>query len=445
MKIFKKIFKGIKKVVKSIGKGLKKGLAKISKALGPVGMLALTLMMPALGGVWASFGGAGAAGGFAAAAGTTAATTTGLLGSVFRGIAVAGNAIGSVYSSVTGMLGSVVKKIPIVGDVVTKVSSVTSDVLNQGRMAVGLPVSGSSTVVSEFATEGQDLKKSLTTLPTTIDDPSMLAPDKNIDGRITGLDKKISEDLQANIYTDPLNTATAKLETTIEAPTIKAPSSQYAFTTKGDFSPLADPTKFDTVDVYLDPYTETKIVGKASMPVHYSGPATTVPRHTIPNEFLEKQNKFFKYADYSDKDWRRVIADASPEIKETKWVDGVKVETTKQGGIDPNYSEADKSMHYAKRGAALGAAGEGLYRSLTASEEMTGGGGGFNPNLLMDTTITSATDYSSAYAGAFQGAGFVGPNEFNSYAQAGYYGGDPYSLSQYRRIAPPQANIRIGV
>ena len=102
-------------------------------------------------------------------------------------------------------------------------------------------------------------------------------------------------------------------------------------------------------------------------------------------------------------------------------------------------------MHYAKRGAALGAAGEGLYRSLTASEEMTGGGGGFNPNLLMDTTITSATDYSSAYAGAFQGAGFVGPNEFNSYAQAGYYGGDPYSLSQYRRIAPPQANIRIGV
>ena len=44
-KFFKKVFKGIKKVVKPIGKALKKGIGKVSNALGPVGMLALSLML----------------------------------------------------------------------------------------------------------------------------------------------------------------------------------------------------------------------------------------------------------------------------------------------------------------------------------------------------------------------------------------------------------------
>ena len=58
-KFIKKTFKGIQKVFKNPGRALKKGLGKIGKAfgkLGPLGTLALTLMLPGLGAAWSTFG-----------------------------------------------------------------------------------------------------------------------------------------------------------------------------------------------------------------------------------------------------------------------------------------------------------------------------------------------------------------------------------------------------
>ena len=102
----------------------------------------------------------------------------------------------------------------------------------------------------------------------------------------------------------------------------------------------------------------------------------------------------------------------------------------------------NKNMVGLKRGTAIAAAGESLLNTATEPEPV-GSGGSVLP--MLDTEIQGATDYSQAYASAFQGAGYVGPNDFNSYANAGYYGGDPFSIAQYnRRVPTPQANIRIG-
>ena len=165
-KFFKKVFKGVKKVVKPIGKALKKGIGKISNALGPVGMLALSLMLPGIGAAWTSFAGAGG----------IASTATGMMGSVMRGIATAGNAVGTVYSSVSSMLGNVVKAIPGVGDAYTKLANFTTSVMDKGRMALGLPTSGATTAAGT-AVAGNDNATSL--------DPVKI--DKELAGRTPAL------------------------------------------------------------------------------------------------------------------------------------------------------------------------------------------------------------------------------------------------------------------
>ena len=95
---FKKTFKRIKKVLSPIGKALKKGLGKVGEffgKLGPLGTLALSLMLPGLGTLWTSFGG-------------WANTLSGPLGTVMQGVASAGNTVGRVYNSVSGMISDTV-------------------------------------------------------------------------------------------------------------------------------------------------------------------------------------------------------------------------------------------------------------------------------------------------------------------------------------------------
>jgi len=141
---FKSTFKRIKKLVKPIGSALKKGLGEVGKffgKLGPIGTLALTLMLPGLGAAWASFG-------------SWASGLTGALAPVMQGVAAAGNAIGSVYSSVTGMIGDVVGKIagntigkiPVGGgknltDVYKGFTQWVGNKMDDVRMRMGLPTS----------------------------------------------------------------------------------------------------------------------------------------------------------------------------------------------------------------------------------------------------------------------------------------------------------------
>ena len=156
-KAFKSVFKGIKKVVKPIGKALKKGLGKIGKAfgkLGPLGTLAMSLMLPGLGALWTQFGG-------------WASTLGGPLGTIMKGIATAGNTIGNVYSSVTGMIsdtvgkiaGNTIGKIPVGGgknltDVYKGFTEWVGKSMDNLRMKAGLPTKNiTPTTAMEDATK----------------------------------------------------------------------------------------------------------------------------------------------------------------------------------------------------------------------------------------------------------------------------------------------------
>ena len=87
-----KIAKGIRTGLKSVGKAFKKvfkGVGKFFGKLGPIGMIAMMIMMPQLGAWWGQFG-------------NWAGTLGKGFGSVMRGMHWAGAKIGQAYSTVTG-------------------------------------------------------------------------------------------------------------------------------------------------------------------------------------------------------------------------------------------------------------------------------------------------------------------------------------------------------
>jgi hypothetical protein len=107
-KIFNKVFKNFKKILKPIGKELKKGLKSAGKAfgkLGPVGTLALSLMLPGLG---TFMGSLGTVIGNVAATAPFAGTIMGPVGQVISGIAKVAQAGGKVFNSISKYVGDTV-------------------------------------------------------------------------------------------------------------------------------------------------------------------------------------------------------------------------------------------------------------------------------------------------------------------------------------------------
>jgi hypothetical protein len=107
-KIFKKVFKSFKKILKPIGKELKKGLKSAGKAfgkLGPVGTLALSLMLPGLG---TFMGSLGTVVGNVAATAPFAGTIMAPVGQVISGIAKVAQAGGKVFNSISKYVGDTV-------------------------------------------------------------------------------------------------------------------------------------------------------------------------------------------------------------------------------------------------------------------------------------------------------------------------------------------------
>jgi hypothetical protein len=105
----KQIGRGIKKLGKSIGKGFKKVFGKVAKAfgkLGPLGSIAMMVMMPYVPVFWTNMGT------WASGLTTSANVLTKGFGYAMKGLYHAGNAVGKVYSSVTGAIKGALNFIP---------------------------------------------------------------------------------------------------------------------------------------------------------------------------------------------------------------------------------------------------------------------------------------------------------------------------------------------
>ena len=409
---FKKTFKRIKKVLSPIGKALKKGLGKVGEffgKLGPLGTLALSLMLPGLGTLWTSFGG-------------WASSLSGPLGAVMQGVASAGNTVGRVYNSVSGMIsdtvGTIAKntigKIPVGGgknltDIYTGFSEWVGTKMDNLRMKTGLPTKNITpdSAIQDASKLGQEL--------TEIPD---LKPVTGDTGDIINL--KIKEPSLLSAEGDVLlGQEMPNLEFTTEITKPSPSISPYSSTTKVITGFEKTPIKVGQVE--LESLTPT-----------YKEVATDV----LTSEQLALNNRLENYSLSLEKRADRIMESA---LIKNEAGDNI---------INPDFSQKDLLIADAKDFTDVGSKFLGAQGVFTGEDEQLTASYNVVPysQLEFQTDINTANDYTRAYTPAFTNAGYQGPMTFEGFANAGYYGGDPFSFGQYlqqRQIGSPMPTVTI--
>lgn len=425
-KAFKSVFKRIKKVVKPIGKALKKGLGKVGKffgKLGPLGTLALSLMLPGLGTLWSQFG-------------SWASTLSGPLGAVMKGVATAGNTIGKVYSSVTGMVkdtigtiaGNTIGKIPVgagknLTDVYRGFTQWVGNTMDNIRMKAGLPTKNvTPTTAMEDATKlGEEVANLQDLQPKLGDTSDMINIKMKEPSLLTSTDGTI--------------------------PTVSAP--EFTIETTGKPSASLKEYLSDTMKYDATPTTKV-ITGFESTPVKVgqveleslTPTYKEIATDALTSEQIAMNERLTNYTDYLD-NYNKNIQDAAtiPFRTEAGKVDYK---------INPDFSQKDLLVAQGKDITDFGQKAFSA-QSIIAGEpqqpEMQQVSYGVPYSQLeLQTDITTTNDYAKAYGQQYTAQGYQGPMTVEGFASAGYYGGDPFSFGQYlnsRPIAGPQPNVFI--
>lgn len=406
-KFVKKAFKRIKKIVKPIGKALKKGLGKIGKAfgkLGPIGTLALTLMLPGLGAAWGTFG-------------NWAATASGPLGAVMRGIHTAGNVAGNIFSRVSDMVGSAVKntvgKLPVgkgknLADVYGEFSNWVGNKLDDFRLKAGLPTSNRLTP-EIAATDAETLGKEITSIKGTDAYPQFVDAEVSLkDG--SGLLSKSSP--TAITTPDTIGAGDINVDFKMGKPDL--PSMKNMAVSQGN-----------TTNVVTGFEVDKSFIGEDVEVIKMTPTYETVPSSVLSKDQIYRNNRLNAYA-------QSVNTRSDSILKAAK--------------DNPLFSQRDVlSMDTQKLAGFTGKAA--VLETGLGEEEQQVGYTAPADVIPLPTNVTTASDYERQYSQQFNTLGYQGPNTLAGFAQAGYYGGDPFSFNQLIKsnaVAVPQATVNIG-
>ena len=438
-KFFKKTFKRLKKGVKSIGKGLKKGLGKIGKAfgkLGPLGTLALSLMLPGLGTAFTSFG-------------TWANTLSGPLGAVMQGVATAGNAVSTVYSSVTDMIGGVVRntvgKIPVGGGqnlagTYDKFSGWVSNKLDTARKSFGMETSMTDTTLdSTLKSNASSLKdvSSVTEkqLQSTLnaglkpaDTSSLLAPSK--DGLKLAQPDNLLKDTSFNMETGKMDFS-------------KMPKAGDLNIDSLDTSNLAR-TELGTFD--MDKIDKMRTSGEVvQVPIGYEKTVPTDISKNIKDLGFTPENAPSTYKmQYKDVYKNDLSADQLKSLdldNSQYYVDYQNNRTNKfLGSANEKTGElSTRSLLTQDAGATVSGKLSAAVGLLSPEEEQQATSAGVVVQPL-DTNVTSMNDYTKSYSSqpAYMD---VGATDFSSMYAQGNYGGDIFTFGNILRQRNPVGGI----
>ena len=439
-KLFKKVFKGIKKVLSPIGKELKKGLKGVGKffgKLGPVGTLALSLMLPGIGSALTSFGTwAGVSGGAAPFAGTI----FGPLGKVIQGVAKVGQGVGKVFTNVTGFVDKAVKGIPGVGDAYEGFSGWVSNKLDKTRQMFGLETSMDKAAfestlnenakslqnVSDVTTKATELDIASSPIkPSTFEQKVTESFGKEVPAMETQLQESFSADksslLEKSFKKEPLTTVKSDISLkelypnreTIEVPvgySEKAPMELERFNTTDSFKKKP----FNTYEL------ETKTVFKDSL---------------SPEQLDAINVDDVKY--YSDFNNNRVNK-AKSFIQDNYMKDGNFTDDYSKLVDNPKDLEAQMLRQdvgaMSKPAAVVG--------SILAPEQAPETGGG-SVSVTPLPTDTDVKDYTDSVSNTYAALGYRGPKSLEGYTMFGGYGNTPMNfLNNYsQRVIQPSMTI----
>jgi len=389
-KFVKKAFKRIKKIVKPIGKALKKGLGKIGKAfgkLGPIGTLALTLMLPGLGAAWGTFGN------------------------------WAGNVAGNIFSRVSDMVGSAVKntvgKLPVgkgknLADVYGEFSNWVGNKLDDFRLKAGLPTSNRLTP-EIAATDAETLGKEITSIKGTDAYPQFVDAEVSLkDG--SGLLSKSSP----TAITTPDTIGAGDIDIDFKMGKPDLPSMKNMAVSQGN-----------TTNVVTGFEVDKSFIGEDVEVIKMTPTYETVPSSVLSKDQIYRNNRLNAYA-------QSVNTRSDSILKAAK--------------DNPLFSQRDVlSMDTQKLAGFTGKAA--VLETAVGEEEQQVGYTAPADVIPLPTNVTTASDYERQYSQQFNTLGYQGPNTLAGFAQAGYYGGDPFSFNQLIKsnaVAVPQATVNIG-
>ena len=435
-KFFKKTFKKLKKGVKSIGKSLKKGLGKVGKAfgkLGPLGTLALSLMLPGLGTAFTSFG-------------TWANTLSGPLGAVMQGVATAGNAVSTVYSSVTDMVGGVVRntvgKIPVGGGqnlagTYDKFSGWVSNKLDTARRSFGMETSMTDTTLdSTLKSNASSLKdvssvaekqiqSSLNAGLKPADTSSLLAPPK--DGLKLTKPDNLLKDTSFNMETGKMDFS-------------KMPKAGDLNIDSLDTSNLAR-TELGTFDI-----DKMRTSGEVvQVPIGYEKTVPTDISRNIKDLGFTPENAPSTYKmQYKDVYKNDLSADQLKSLdldNSQYYVDYQNNRTNKfLGSANEKTGElSTRSLLTQDAGASVSGKLSTAVSLFSPTEEPVVSGGGYIPTSL-DTNVTSMNDYTKTY-GSQPAYMDMGATDISSMYAQGNYGGDIFTFGNILRQRNPVGGI----
>ena len=469
-KIFSKVFKKFKKILRPIGRELKKGLKGVGKffgKLGPVGTLALSLMLPGIGSALTSFGAWAGVG--AGAAAPFSGTIFGPLGKVIQGVAKVGQGVGKVYNSVSGFVGGVVDKITLGQS--TKFSNWVSNKLDKTRQMFGLETSMNEAQFSEALQKNSEQLQNVTDVAdkaTSLDVAYKEAAMKQ--GRTFNVETDKLEDIvgRENLIQEPTIGDKLKgsfqaeprgiLDRELKAEEVLGKDELGLLDTKiapdkslaelyPDRKTIEVPIGYEKIDSeVLGEFNKIKIGGK-------KGYTTTSPElGTVEVPAVEPRNQF-DFKKYKVKTKTVFEDQLTPEqldainVEDTKYFADFendrlsKAETYYQGLTESEKADLLKNPKGLERAivgqdvAALGKPAAVVGSILSPDEpEPTGSGGGYVAPLPTDTDVKNYTD---SVAGTYAALGYKGDNSLQGYAMFGGYGNTPFNfMQQYSRPVP---------
>ena len=464
-KHFRRISRGIKKFLKPIGKALKDGLGEVGKffgQMGPIGTLALTLMLPGIGAAWSSFGAwAGAQGG--------------LIGGVMQGVAQAGNFAGKVYSSVTGFVsdvvgtvaGNTIGKIPVGGgknltDVYNGFRTFVGNQVDSVRMKMGLPTSN---ITAETIAEEAEVLNNVT-IEKGYEEGLELEPVNLLDADIGHADYVVSGDE----FMNPLNPS----EEVVKASRIeeKAHFRNLRKMNSQDLKKLGFDDNFKNEVLFgnrdltndeilkINQYTPVSLAPPPPVVETESPFQINVDKNALKRQRLSDEGRLTDVIVGFDKDVKYVgangeeIFNMNPVVKSvptdildkdqlasnqriSNFIDynnnrvknfenkfGVdQLETFDAGQISASIGEYDATK-IAKAGTAMFGLQEAYDVATGENEYMPTGGGNFDP---MKSDTTSMNDYTRSVYPSYVQNGYRGaPNPRDLY-QMGFYGDDMFT------------------
>ena len=434
----------MKKIFKPIGRELKRGLKGVGKffgKLGPIGTLALGLILPGMGTVLGSLG--TVAGNIAATA-PFQGTIFGPLGKIISGVAKVATRAGGVYNSVSQFVGNTINGLTggsFKGEMIPKLDAEGNPLATGEMIANKNYIQGYSRKFGDWVSQKLDNTRRYFGMETSMNE-------KGFSDAMTENEKVMQGINSVHTKVPTAGIPIARPETMFETQTSnRVLTDDELFAQAEKESLLAYKPPIEKEQTYLEKYPDRETM---EVPIGFEK-KTPDPL----SKFATKETPYYEYDLKTKTVFKDQLTDAqidAIDIENTDYyakfqnnrVDKIKTYINKnytdsQGAFTEKYKDLTSDMlERAVLGEDVKAIGptSALVGSILSPQEEEKGTGS-QVHIPALPTSTELNRYEGGVSDAYRALGYKGPQNMAGFHMAGAYGNTPYNFMQ-NRIAMPQ-------